>query len=465
MKKILLCTLAILIGLPLVMVLIFVAVNWSDEPLLPEVRGALAWAPPAHAFENNGYLIFRGMGAPAGEDAAQFGLKAVESDIESYRTSKTLSDVSDQGEAKRISVLSDLRGIQCVYSEEKNCVDFYLKLDKTRVSQLMVSQKELIDRFIAIQKSEYYVEIAPPVSNIKFPPLQYLTYGSELRRMQAIADISDGNIDEGLSIFLDNALFSRRVLAKSTTLISHMIGLAMVQRDMRILSELIARYPRIASYRERLLPIFTPINTSAYSLAPSLQYERDWQLRVLDDLQDNIDESLKKKEIGDRSTLSKFRDFFFKRNATENLAYKTLSIRIDAIQANAPQLDKAFSDYEIKKKSLMGFSIGGIYFLYNPVGKLLLAVGEPTYITYAERQIDTDGYIRLIAMQMKLIAENVPANKVKPVVLSADKSFRNPYTEEPMEWDAENQELKFQGHVPSNLLPNKSNVYRARLPI
>ena len=57
----------------------FIIINWGDEDLKPEVVQALAWKPPANAYQNNGYLTLLGIKAPMEMDAKKVGKKALES--------------------------------------------------------------------------------------------------------------------------------------------------------------------------------------------------------------------------------------------------------------------------------------------------------------------------------------------------------------------------------------------------
>ena len=78
----------------------------------------------------------------------------------------------------------------------------------------------------------------------QIPKYQLLVQASELARIRAIAEIAKNRMNIGLQTYVDNAVFSRRLLRESNSLISHMVAVNMMQRDTRILSELMTKYSK-----------------------------------------------------------------------------------------------------------------------------------------------------------------------------------------------------------------------------
>ena len=115
----------------------------------------------------------------------------------------------------------------------------------------------------------------------QIPKYQLLVQASELTRIRAIAEIAKNRMNIGLQTYVDNAVFSRRLLRESNSLISHMVAVNMMQRDTRILSELMTKYPKIATqYTAELAPVSAP----EYNLKKGFSPERNMILQMMSHL-------------------------------------------------------------------------------------------------------------------------------------------------------------------------------------
>ena len=124
----------------------------------------------------------------------------------------------------------------------------------------MASQARLTARYNTIRQAKNYIEMMPPLITSPFPKYQLLMKATELERIEAISDISEGRVEQGVTRLAENAAFSRNLIRESNTLVSHMVAVAMMQRDTRILSELMTKYPEIATkYSAQLMPMFETV--------------------------------------------------------------------------------------------------------------------------------------------------------------------------------------------------------------
>ena len=277
-------TIALICGL---LLLAFVIINWGDEELKPEVAQALAWKPPHNAFEDNGYLILLGIEAPAEMSATQVGTRMLKAELARYvSTQKNHKETpAPEPNPAEVDDYIDWKDNRCKYEKQQNCVDFYLQQGADKLSFVMLLQERLTARYNEICGTKSYVEVIPPLVTSQFPKYSLLTQASELERIQAIFDISQGKLEQGVTKFAENAAFSRRLLLESNSLISHMIALSMMQRDTRILSELMIKYPKIVTqYAAQLMPVLAPISTPEFGFKKSLTYERDMTMQVMNSL-------------------------------------------------------------------------------------------------------------------------------------------------------------------------------------
>ena len=145
---------------------------------------------------------------------------------------------------------TEWRDRQCSYPETKNTVDYYLKQDDASIPALTASIKPLTDRFTALKKSKQFIEVIPPLVTFILPHYSQLTQAIEFERILTVHDISEGRIEVGVQRLTENNLFARRLLANADSLVTNMIAVNMLQKDVRLTSELLAKYPETAKYKK-----------------------------------------------------------------------------------------------------------------------------------------------------------------------------------------------------------------------
>jgi hypothetical protein len=435
----------------------FVVINWSDEELKPEVKQALAWQPPADAFDDNGFLVLWGIEAPIELNAAEVGKKTLKAELARFTTmQKTHKEPPpfDENPAE-IDDFIDWKDNRCDYQKQQNCVDFYLQQGADKLALVLLVQERLTARFEVIKQSKNYVEVIPPMVAAGFPKYSLLIHASELERIRAISNIAENRMDIGLQGIVNNALFSRRLLEKSNSLVSHMIAVAMMQRDTRILSELMTKYPNIATqYSEQLAPILAPISESKYSLKKTFVNERDWGLAVLSNSPDMFDDEF----LTSYLTRSEyfFRKLGYQPNATLNLLYMWGQYRVKLTEVGAVNLAQTLKDVTDKQKALLGLGIHPFY-IKNTAGKILVSVAEPDFTNYIERQHDLDGYLKMVKTQLDVMADGVAKDKIVAI------EIHDPYTQKLMPFDVKTGVVTFTGRQPSSANFNKSNNYQVKI--
>jgi len=441
------------------LVLIVVLANLGDEPLRPEVSKALVWQLPEHAFDDNGFLIVLGLDAPNDQDAYQAGKKVLEAQLLEYQTAQMTHQEPPIDLPQDSKLHKDWQTTLCDYKKEQNCVEFYLKQDVEQLKSFFESTKKLEERYAAIKGSKHYVEITHPVLNgFYLPDYRYLSYASELNRIKATLEIANGNLANGIALWRENALFSRRLLRESSNLVSRMIAIAFIQKDLRILSELISKYPQLAiQYSESFMPLLTPISTPEYSMKKELIFERNWGIALLSR---HTNEILKSTSTDLSFWETKIAGLFQQTNAAVNLFYDWGTIRLQLAESNPQELDETQAKVYAQQIELLGFGVEPFY-LKNPIVKTLLLVGEiDLYKGYIERQYDTGGHISLVALQVALaeskafIPEQI--NKILPM-------FINPYTRKPMTFDENSHQIIFEGRQKSSI--SESPLYKIKIPV
>lgn len=457
MVKILLKIIKILLAIIVVVLTVFVIANLGDEELKPEVKKALNWQPPEHALDkDNGFLILLGMDAPAEQNAWQVGKQRLEAEFTRYKIAQQIHKEPPNNDLITSNPDKEREHYRCDYFKEQNCVDFYLKQDTAKMNAAFAAYKVQQTRFNAIKQSKYFVEAVPPSLQMTSPPYWSLATAYDMNRIKAVILISSGKIEQGVSSWMENALFSRRFLRESSTLVSRMLAIAIVQRDMRVLSELLTKYPQLATYRTQLLPVLEPFPGAEFKMIKPMEFERDLHLQIMSNIPFQLTHGISP-EFG--SWEKSLNLLFYQANASDNLFYDFGTLRVQLAESDALHLDQTNSKVLEKQKELLGFGFEFLY-LRNPIGKILASIAQPAYINYIERQHDTDGYMRLVSLQLELAAENnLNEDRIKHIMVK----HPNPYTGKPMDFDPKTKQITFTGRQPSRVNVGESKTYRINL--
>jgi hypothetical protein len=434
----------------------FIFINWGDEELKPEVVQALAWKPPANAYDDNGYLTLLGIEAPMEMDAAKVGKKALDAELARFASMQKTHKVTPAPaeNPSEVDDYIDWKDNQCDYQKQANCVDFYLQQGPDKLALVMLSQERLTSRYNAIKQAKNYIEIVPPYVAAQIPKFQLLMQASELERIRA-----ESRMDIGLQDYVNNAMFSRKLLRESKSLISHMIALAMIQRDTRILSELLVKYPTLAKqHQAQLTPLLETISTLEYNLKKAFRSECAMGYPMFNNLKYAFANEL----VADSSSLKKIPvnmlgKIGYSPNATNNAALARCNSRVKLAESDAQSFDTAKAEDLKAAQETMDVVNVRLLTQKNPVGRILLGIAEPDYSSYVERQHDLDGYLKMVKIQLDVLADGVAKNKIVAI------EVHDPYTQKLMHFDKNTGILTFTGRQPSSGNVNRSNVYQVKM--
>ena len=242
----------------------------------------------------------------------------------------------------------------------------------------LASQARLTARFKAIKQSKNYTEVIPPMMSAQIPTYKLLVQASELARIQAILDIAENRMDIGLQSYVNNALFSRRLLRESNSLVSHMVAVAMMQRDTRVLSELMSKYPIIASkYSAQLMPVLAPISAPEYNLKKAFM---QWQLPIIN----NMRYATATEFAGVKTNFIQkvWIKLGFQPNATLNLFNAQANDIIMLAELDAAQFADKKAHYLAMQKENNDVVDYRLLTQKNPIGRILASISVPEYDKY-----------------------------------------------------------------------------------
>lgn len=439
--------LASVLTLILAALLAWTAINAGDDALKPEVAQAMVWKPPTNALDDNGYLVLLGKDAQAGTDPYDAGRLILQQQLLLHAQ---LAPHAPWASEPTRSPSSEPAG-RCDY-QKQHCVTHYLA-ERPATEQLLAAAEPDAQKFLAMARAANFIEVEVPRQDAPRPPLRFLNDAAELIRIRALYNIADGKPNLGVNQLIECAQFSRRLVRSTSTVVGRMVAVGMVHRDMRLLSELLGQYPALAqTHGEQLSPLTAPLAGEAFSMHPPFAFETTFSLNVLPGRADATREAWWRR-LAVR--------LFYLPNATLNAFYAQAQVQTNWIDAQIRA--GRLQDIPIPMPE-PGPNLFGLVYLRNPIGELLVDTGWVNYLPYFQRQVDADGHARLVGLQLMLMRQRIPHDKMGDTVQAATPAMRDPYSGAAMQWDVKASQIRFQGRQPSNHNYGKSSLIAVTIP-
>jgi hypothetical protein len=411
-----------LVGLPLAAV---IAINVVDETLDP--KAAALGEPRATVVPEaeNGYLALLAMGAADGAD----GMAYARQWLAEARAAAKENRAEKRDEVKRAKrpEICDAFQKPCLAAVQDTAADLAGKLD---------AYKEDLARYEKLIAARAYEEVLdyPLRLDGHLPSYAPVMAAQRAYLVRAALLVQAGKIDEALSEMGRDLAFQRVMLGGARTLIGKMVATANTMRDLAFIVDLLqTRAADIKPHAPRLAQMLKPIAPEALRLDAALETEFGF-----------IKQQMKNPAAASVTGVAPqwieriVFELFHKTNASINQLYARHVQRLALLRKPAAML------LVEKEAPTQGFELSRILdYVYNPVGKLLLEVGEPSFVLYALRLHDLDAYNRLAGLGVELIAGDAGTDGIADAVAKSDARFHDPYTGKPMAWDAGTRQLSF----------------------
>lgn len=451
LKKILLWTLLAPLSFVISIFLIFVAANFGDQELRPEVNQALNWQAAAGWQESNAYVVLNGLDAQSGHDSYALGLERINTELKRYQQANR-----DDGRAASGAMLTEndarleeLASERCQYNKEKNCLEFYLSRDLRIEESILDRNRDLIARFALMKNSAHYIEITPPRIDSNLPPYSSIVHAFELERMKAIRKVAAGDVQVGLGDYLSNASFAQRLYAQSTSLVSASVYMAVMERDVRVLGELLEKYPTLLRHAVDIDLYLANMKGRELSLASAFAHERALHLQVV--------KAMFEQKASENFLAEKFALAVTRKKASLNFAYDWMSLHMDLAKQAAHSYSDLYQEVERKREAMLGLGYANVY-LRDPVVKILMNVGRDSYLPYIERVHDLEGAVQLQRLSLAIRMNSLARTEIPAFIEKTASEYPNPYTNTAMQWDTTNGALIFEAKQESNSRYQKSKV-------
>ncbi len=325
----------------------------------------------------------------------------------------------------------------------KNCVAA-LRAADAELQKEAIEHSIYVDRYRQLRSYPQLAETVPKSIGAPFHNWSNLLRISELVDAQIVRDAAEPERrkDALAELAAEMALW-RRVTQQADLLITKMIGVAALQRKMRLASELLAEYPEIAGKNEATMAaISAPQSIEDVSMRRVLDGEFLYSANfLLAGDKNQIEAELK--DGNGWMWKAIFALGAFKKNATVNRSYANLREAGEFYSQSSNVVAETEAVFQAKIDQFDPYSPKSI--LYNPIGKVLVSVANPNWGNYAFRMHDLAAYSRLLELQRRIALQKIPREQI-PAFLAAEKNLADPYSNQPMQWDAASGKLSFAAH-------------------
>jgi hypothetical protein len=411
------------------LIIFLFAINSNDENPSAELRQLLQ-LPKFEADSNNGFPALVGsIQAPADEDISTYGARWISA--YSAATSSNLLDLANEDFKKTGPKFIGHEQLLCNPSKN-SCLAIaqersneWRKLAKD--NQFLIKRQHDLSNFSYFKDNYFPANIASP-----FPQFGHTV---RILVLDMIAlDAIEGRLDQALASLEARILMDRRILFGSQSLLLSMSARVWLMQDYALLADIVARYSSsLATQKERLSRMTEPLSIEEIRVVASKMYEGESRL-IVHSLPNALNDSSSWTDLIVKP--------FFRRIATMNLSVAYHQILQSRINQFSPEnADELIMQWQKDVQNWTETSIVSWHLLYNPVGKILVAISSPgSEHEYLLRLTDLIGISRLARLQVNAVmGKHTDTSRL----LKENTALYNPYTNKAMDWDDKNRQLYF----------------------
>jgi hypothetical protein len=429
------------------LILIVVVINWKDEELSDGATALAKFHPPVLPNAQNAYLALVGFDAPAGSNPVTEGARIVAAHNAAVEARKSLPPAQRAEALESAAAKAGVSGANLQFRWSGKPFGDPLGLASLpqamerggEIADLQKLNAELFRRYLALQQM-------PAFADVSTPDIASVSLGNGVFNGPRMVLLSKAALDAqthhepaALAYFAADIAFWRRVLVGRGSLVDKMIAVRMLGADLREVADLLALPAFDAhAYAAPLRQILSPLTPVELDASPMFNREFGLNLNSLSATfaQARADSSVGLLEWFEHGPLSG--RFLLKENATLNIVARDTLLLSTGSPAAYPKIRDALNDqakaaFEPWKGSL-----------YNPLGKVLVAVSAPSYLEYLARLCDLAAYQALVRAQLELRLANVAASDVSFYLVTAPAATKNPYTGYIFNWNPATRSLSFE---------------------
>lgn len=293
-----------------------------------------------------------------------------------------------------------LRGLGCLAQVRAN-------LDQYR--QWRVSERNLIERVLAIQQYDYFRNQLPARADAPFPEVQLFSVLPTLRAL----DFADGRVDEGLTGACNDISMWRKLSDGSDMLIFSMIAVAGLSGSSQLLVEMLQEIPAGHPLPASCGIALQPLRADEFSMCNSMRGEAKY-MRYLGVALESADSPVGN-VVGDMLF-----PVFFDPEGMVAITAPAYAWPCSQEAASALTGDRALH-IPVKPTSLVRLEC-----VANFAGCALADIGAPSFDTYLQRGQDARARMLMLGTVVWMREHAVDAGSLKELLAARPRDLKSP---------------------------------------
>jgi hypothetical protein len=431
-----------LIAFVLLFVLTCFILNSFDAPLSEQAKALLAAPPNPYPPADNLYLAMAGLEVDGQRSILEMGQERIEAYNQALDSMLLNPELPTEFMKKWESAKLPLNGNLNVGSQRTTSVWSDVKSRRQDIAALLAANQQLYQRYLSLHRQRGYYETARPSY---FAPLVLVPQPLRILFLSDVANrIQTGTSQQqrdALSEMQQDCQMWRTVLKGDGTLISKMVAAASLHGDLILLADWIGDPSVDLSFLDdERGPMVLPFDLKDYRTGNAFIAEFRSQVPFLTSITlANASAGSSAPPSWQDKTWNAFQAQFFKLNATENLS-AAHAAQWAALADSDPS--EFYRNRDVTRDRLKQDELHlSLSSLYNPIGKILLALAISRNDAYPLRVFDVAAYQRLVYLAFQLKRQHIAAQDVPAFLLAHPEWSTHPVDGKPFRWNAETGEL------------------------
>jgi hypothetical protein len=405
---------------------LFTGLALFDEHPSKEMLENLNRPLPVVIEPGNAWIVFFGFSAPQGVSPYTYGEKKMLGLKDMIDSAKSYQEQNRLFSDDRTTELAFKGKMPFFYDSKESGMLKYAKTHNKEVARLIRDNREQLNRYESLRNYPRYAEPLDYGLSAPIPRFSSIRETQRLRLLLLAEIASKGRYADALTGLRDDMEFWRFIASNSNLLISKLMSISFLYKDIQFAAELGVKLPLSKREQIMLFSIMRPFDKGETEMRGAFMGE----IRLMQ-------KGMEKVYISSQRTIERF---FFKPNRTDNLFYGNWTGIIKDTELSpqeiAAEMERTKNTVKIRDK--IGFG-----FLYNPVGEILAVIGKANTSAYIVKGCDLEGYRRLALLKIFIRHEKILPTNIQQFLDSRKADLGNPYTGEPMKWDPDKQSLYF----------------------
>jgi len=437
-KKIILRLSILIIGF--ITLVLFINLSIFDEELDPEIVELLKPTPEPPPYDNAYYALW-GIGAAPDRDMMDSGIAFVkrynQNLIETKKEKVTDQDYIDTLGAKHFGSLLLKEYPNCRARTEHGCLSKINKiLSKNPISDPdMLLMFERYDSMIKLPTTKYSIKLTPA------SPLPYYGLVMQLGLLKKVSVYQSSDSAAFLEQINRDIKFWKMMLIKDEVLLGKMVSVAAIWNNVQLLSEYIKLHELSGQDKDLILDMIQSLTKEELDIGTSFDsefasYNHVFLVYLKDEFFISQNSYLAITPfLQTNSTLNTYFKKYFKPSKTlSKMPLHRFIQYFNKCKGENPIWSECI------KNNISTPNILNPTSYYNLAGKIIMPILAINFESYVARVHDLNTMIRLVNLQLSL--KTVDKELIPQAIKESE--FNNPYTNKPMDYDAENGWLSFE---------------------